>query len=146
MAKLRLILTFSLLGIWLASLLFPALGTIGEPPARGIYILLIGPLGFLALQFGWIGNIFFLWGLLLLSSGRTAAGKCGWMAAGLVGTALSSALFTTWPEGQKPEIIHGLGYYLWMTCIIGLACILWARGLGAFDRIREETLLEKIER
>ena len=146
MHRLRLSLTISLLGMWLSSLLFPAMGTVGEPLVRGIYVLLIGPLGFLAFQFGWIGNIFFLWGLSLLASSRTAARKCGWMAVGLIGTALSSAFFVTWPEGQKPAIIHGLGYYLWMACIIGLACLLWARALGTFDRISEETFFGKIKR
>ena len=146
MPRLRLGLTVVLLGMWLASLLFPAMGSVGEPLVRGIYILLIGPFGFLAFQFGWIGNILFLRGLPLLASEGTTANKCGWMAVGLIGTALSSALFTTWPGGQKPAIIHGPGYYLWMACIIGLACLLWARALGAFDRFSRETSSGRIER
>ena len=126
-ANYRHMLAYALFVIWFVSLCLPALGTANEKLALGADILLIGPLGMLNLQFGWLGNIFLLWGLRLMVRSHTTTVVCFWVTAGLIGSAVSSAFFPSWPEGQKAVITHGPGYDGGMTSLIVLAFALCAR-------------------
>lgn len=113
-------------GLWLLSLSLPAVGWGGGDLAPGYQVLVAGPAGFLAFQFGWLGNVLLILGLLVLASSLPRIGMSLLLAIGLLLSALSSSLYFLWfPAEQK--FVYGMGFWVWLAALLLLAGALFSR-------------------
>ena len=125
--RLRTSLAAATAGLWLLSLFLPALGNEGEKSVTGINILIIGWLGISAGQFAWLGNLFLLVGVCLLTHSRPAVTWMNFVMAGLVLSVISAAFFTQMPGTNHAVVTRGPGYYIWSASLLILAISLLAR-------------------
>lgn len=108
--------------LFLVSLLLPGLELADGNSVEGWRILLVGWYGFIALEFPWIANLFFMAGIIAGWSGyHRRAGILG-CAAALAG--LLSLRSNIWIANHVPIDHLGSGFYVWMIGFITLATLM----------------------
>ena len=114
------------IALWLISLVVPAAGWGKGEIGIGWQILLLGWVGFLNAQFGWLANIAFVCSIPLnMRDRQPSSASQVLLSVGLVFPALQ-ALF--WSKvhtdtGEFPVVV-GIGYYLWLGAMFCQALLL----------------------
>lgn len=118
MERRSIVVTWIANALLLLSLFLPAGVTPPSETFYGYHVLMLGILGPIILQFGWIGNI----ALPLLLSGRFK-----WLRY-LTGVAFVNSIFWTFivdDTGEK-AVTHLAGYYVWMAAMfLGTLPLAW---------------------
>lgn len=116
------------IALWLTSLVVPAAGW-GKDVGMGWQILVVGWLGLLNAQFGWLANIAFIFSIPIIMSDREPSSKAQvLLSLGLVIPALQALLWTKvhTHQGDYPVIVN-IGYYFWLAAIFSQMVFLNAK-------------------
>lgn len=123
-ATLRRSLAWLWLALWGASLALPVADFArGYDGMRGWMVLVIGPLGVLAGQFGWLGNA----ALLALTVGALRQTNRPRLELGLAALALACSIDALlWramydDAGEARILAFSAGFYTWQAAVLGAA-------------------------
>lgn len=103
--------------LFVAGLVTPAV-YFGDPGGWlwGVYLLIVGMLGFADGHFAWFANVFYAVAGMFLRSGKPGTA----MAPGIIALAFAGSFVfydsLDW-EGRDPIVHWGPGYYLWLGAI-----------------------------
>ncbi len=92
----------------------------------GVYLLLVGMIGFADGHFAWFANVFYAVAGMFLRSGKPGTA----MAPGIIALAFGASFMlygTLDGEGRDPILHWGAGYYFWLSAIA-------VQILGAYGR------------
>lgn len=108
--------------LYLVCLLFPGLHLVGGDVIEGWRLLLTAWYGFLVLEFAWLANVVFIFGIVahLLKADKAA----GFAGIGAFAIGLLSLRSTHWISNYEHISHLGLGFYIWMAAFIVLATYL----------------------
>src|SRR4030095_2254989 len=135
----RIIAFLSLL-LWTSSLLLPAAASLADPnqPIYGFDALVVGPMGILVGEPGWLANPLLWIGAMLLFR-RIAPSRAILLTIAVILVALMAST-AAWAGGLGLETIEalanrtfGLGYYLWAASIASMSITLVLRAVFKDD-------------
>jgi len=110
--------------LFVLSLFFPVFLFATHSPVMGHIVLVWGWWGIVLLHFGWVANMLWIAGIVLLLKDKVQLARL--MCIGATLLALESFAVKEWwfNEGNSTEVTgFGVGFYLWMGAMVSLLVI-----------------------